>query len=491
MVFYPVNDFGPVMKGLTIGFLGIFHVFTAHFAIGGGFLLCWYQWLAMTGRSQTARKFLDGYFRVLVLVSFVVGALTGVGMWFTTIQVSAQTIGMMIDEFHWLWAVEWTFFCLEVVAGYSFYRYGRHLTDRARMTLLVLYTFAAWNSLFWINGILSFQLTPGEWMESQNLWAGFFNPTFWPSLFYRTIACLTVGSLVAMVLINLAPDYTRHEREELVRWAAWLITPMILMPALGIWFVWAMPADSREWIMGGSMTMTMFLNIAVGSSAIVAAYVILGILRQHLYINTATAIVLCSMAFAATGGGEFVREGVRKPYSIRNVMYSNAIKPDEVEKYRETGLTVHDPYPLRNQGILPQVDGEPHPQLKLGALTYRGQCSICHTVRGTNSLFGLTSSWDEEMMRQNFAKLQHLKPFMPPFSGSAEELEALVQYLNWEFAERPAEWVMPESDPELFAERLGRIREWLKQAGTAPKAGHPLAETDEPSQAATTASRGV
>ncbi len=33
---YPVNDFGPLIKGLAIGSLGIIHVFLAQFAIGGG-----------------------------------------------------------------------------------------------------------------------------------------------------------------------------------------------------------------------------------------------------------------------------------------------------------------------------------------------------------------------------------------------------------------------------------------------------------------------
>ena len=472
-VFYPVNDFGPVMKGLTIGGLGIFHVFTAHFAIGGGFLLCWFQWLAMTGRSSAARKFLDGYFRYLVLVSFVMGALTGVGMWFTSIQVSAPTIGVMIDEFHWLWGVEWTFFCLEVVAGYSFYRYGKNLTDRARLTLLILYTFAAWNSLFWINGILSFQLTPGEWMANHDLWAGFFNPTFWPSLFYRTIACWTVGSLVAMVVINTVEEFSREEKAELIHWAAWLMAPMILMPVLGLWFVIAIPSDSREWILGGSMTMTMFLNIAVGSSAIIAIYVIVGILRNRLYINGATAAVLCAMAFAATGGGEFVREGVRKPYSLRNILYSNAVRPEQVASLRENGLTARDPYPLRHIDRLPKLDGKPHEELRIGSLTYRDQCSICHTIVGANALLDLAGTWDADMRRQNFAKLQHLKPFMPPFAGTAEELEGLVQYLAWEQQHRPTTWPDPHAEPALRERRLNEIRKWLAQAGTAPAAGDP------------------
>ena len=134
---YPVNEFGPVMKGLIIGGLGIFHVFTAQFAIGGGILMCYFQWLAQTGRSRHARAFLDSYFTYLVLWSFVIGAVTGVAMWFTSIQISPRTIGMMIDEFHWVWATEWTFFCLEIVAGYAFYRYAKRLTDRARLTLLI------------------------------------------------------------------------------------------------------------------------------------------------------------------------------------------------------------------------------------------------------------------------------------------------------------------------------------------------------------------
>lgn len=85
-----------------------------------------------------------------MLVSVVLGALTGVSMWFTTIQVGPRTIGLMVDEFHWLWATEWTFFCLEVTAGYAFYRYGPRLPDRTRFGLLATYSVAAWMSLFGI-----------------------------------------------------------------------------------------------------------------------------------------------------------------------------------------------------------------------------------------------------------------------------------------------------------------------------------------------------
>src|SRR5450755_4946230 len=100
---YPVNDYGPLMPGLVMAGVAVVHVFLAQFAVGGGMLLCYFQWLAMTGREPNARHFVAGYFKVLVLVSFVLGALTGVGIWFTAIQISAPTIGAMVTNFHWLW----------------------------------------------------------------------------------------------------------------------------------------------------------------------------------------------------------------------------------------------------------------------------------------------------------------------------------------------------------------------------------------------------
>jgi cytochrome bd-type quinol oxidase subunit 1 len=222
------------VPGLVMAAVAIVHVFLAQFAVGGGILLCYFQWLAMTGRNPYARQFVDGYFKVLVLISFVVGALTGVGIWFTSIQISPRTIGELVLNFHWLWATEWTFFILEIVAGYCFYRYHHRVSDRAAMTLLVLYSFAAWGSLFWINGILSWQLTPGRWLETHYLWDGFFNPGFWPSLLFRTVVAMTLAALVACVVVNTMRGLDRAALTSLINRAAHLMIPMVLMPALGV-----------------------------------------------------------------------------------------------------------------------------------------------------------------------------------------------------------------------------------------------------------------
>jgi hypothetical protein len=455
--YYPVNDFGPVIKGMVIGGLGIFHVFLAQFAIGGGMLMCYFQWLARTGRCSLARPFLDGYFKFLVLISFVVGALTGVGMWFTTIQISPRTIGVMVDEFHWVWATEWTFFCLEVVAGYCFYRCGKNMPDRARMTLLVLYTIAAWFSLFWINGILSWQLTPGEWVADRTVWSGFFNPSFWPSLIFRTIVSITIASLVACVLINTMTSLGREERRELINRASVCLGPMVLMPFLGIWYLRVIPEDSRSWVQGGSAAMTMFMAIAIGASLLIGLYALVGLIWQKLFVSGATATLLLALAFGATAGGEFVREGVRKPFTIREYLYSNSIREDEVAHLREVGCTTGDPFPLRSAATYPTE------QIRTGAKVFRFQCSVCHTIDGVNGLTHLTGTWTTTQKRMNIAQLQRTKPFMPPFAGTPEELEALVQFLSWQHAGTPDHW-----DTSDNGEVLSEIRQWLDEVGTRP-----------------------
>jgi cytochrome bd ubiquinol oxidase subunit I len=453
---YPVNDFGPAMKGMVIGGVGIVHVFLAQFAIGGGALLCYFQWLAQTGREPAARGFLDGYFKALVLVSFVLGALTGVAMWLTSIQVSARTIGLMIDEFHWVWAIEWLFFSVEVAAGYAFYRHGARLSDRARMRLLVAYAIAAWGSLFWINGILSWQLTPGGWLRGGGVWVGFFNASFWPSLVFRTLVAATLAALVACLVINTL-DASREVRRRLIGRAARFLAPMALMPLVALWYLATIPDDSRSWLMGGSIAMTMFVGIAAGASLLIGAYAGIGLIVRRLYVNGATAALLLALAFGATAAGEFVREGARKPYTVRGALYSNSIAPGEVARLRAVGSVADDPWPL--------VDGARYPtaQLALGARVVRAQCSVCHTMDGANALTHLARGWSADQLRMNIAELQRTKGFMPPFAGPPDEVEAVAQLLLWEEAGAPRAW--PET---ADVATRARIAAWLAEAGTGP-----------------------
>ena len=315
--------------------------------------------------------------------------------------------------------------------------------------LSALYSIASWFSLFWINGILSWQLTPG----GEGLWAGFFNPSFFPSLLYRTIVSLTLAALVACAVINVL-DLERDQRRELIGRAAVLLAPMALMPVLAGWYLAVIPDDSRGWLLGGSPAMTLFVAAAAGTSLLIGAYGVVGLLRKRLYINGATALLLLALAFGATAAGEFAREGARKPYTVRGQLYANSITPTEVVELRRTGSAAIDRYPLRER------ERYPSETVAEGARVFRFQCSVCHTVAGANGLVHLAGSWTREQLRINIAKLQLTKPFMPPFAGTATEVEALVEMIEWTRAGEPKVWDQSEPDPDA----LSRIDRYLREA---------------------------
>jgi mono/diheme cytochrome c family protein len=268
---------------------------------------------------------------------------------------------------------------------------------------------------------------------------------------------MSLAALVACLVVNLSAQFDRQEKAEVINKAVHFLLPMVLMPLLGLWFFAAMPADSRSWVLGESIAMTMFMTLGVGASLLIGLYAVVGMASLRLFINGATAALLLALAMAATAGGEFVREGVRKPYTVRNTLYSNSIRQDELALFRQEGAVDRDPYPLMD------ASRYANDQLRLGAKVFRFQCSICHTLDGVNGLTHLTGAWSLEQKRLMIAQLQHTKTFMPPFAGNAEELEALVQLLTWQHDGQPNSWE-PSADPDV----LQRLREYLQEAGTQP-----------------------
>jgi cytochrome bd-type quinol oxidase subunit 1 len=111
----------------------------------------------------------------------VAGALTGVGIWFTISLLSPSATSVLIHSFVFGWGTEWTFFVIEIVALFIYYYTFDRLSVRNHLSIGWIYFGAAWMSLFVVNGIIGFMLTPGAWVENNSFWSGFFNPTGRPS----------------------------------------------------------------------------------------------------------------------------------------------------------------------------------------------------------------------------------------------------------------------------------------------------------------------
>ncbi|MEW5875225.1 MAG: cytochrome ubiquinol oxidase subunit I [Candidatus Zixiibacteriota bacterium] len=428
---YPIFDPGPMGPSTLIAVMAIVHVLIAHFAVGAGIATPWLEARAMRNGDTILAGFLRRYARFLILLSFVGGAVTGVGIWFVVGLISPETISLLIRQFVWGWATEWVFFIVEITSGYVYYFYWDQMKPKAHLTVGIVYAVSAWMSLFIINGILTFMLTPGDWLVTRSFWDGWINPTFWPSLVLRTISALAIAGIFVAVVANLDKSLDREKRRHIIGEGSVFLVPLAIMIPASAWFFAVSPAHASDLALGGAVAMTMFFGFGILASTLVGLYAYFGLIKNKRLINMETALLLTAIALVATGSMEYVREGIRKPWVVYGYMYANGLTRDEITQFNQAGFFASDPVVAREVNVPALTPAEK------GRLIYKVQCQRCHEIDGYNAMRPLVASWTVDMIRENTRVLHRLKPFMPPFGGTDEDLENLVAYLS---TLRSAEW---------------------------------------------------
>lgn len=500
---YPVWDVPA--SGLLIAAVAIVHVFVSHFAVGGGLFLVLAERKARRERDEALLGYVRQHSRFFILLTLVFGAITGVGIWFTIGLVNPQGTSTLINTFVWAWAIEWTFFLAEIAAAMVYYYGWDRLSPRRHEAVGWIYFVNAWLSLVVINGILTFMLTPGDWLTTRQFWDGLLNPTYWPALVARTFAAFGLAGLYAMLTASWIQD--PGLKEKIARYAGWnWIVPMAVVLPLSL--AWYLAAAAGAGIPVGeilgaednslrSLFGVLFAGSATGHPIVLrAAFVALvasaGATVLTLFIVLArarkygppAAAVLMVFGFAAMGGGEWVREGLRKPYVLGGVMFVNGVRlpaPDGVpsppaahaERFGSDRFTVAA---LNESGVLgasawvrpvpPELlapDDYPQRAAHQGQELFRTLCAACHSVDGylairplvrgksADALDGLlarlalpvdatghATAWNDPGLRLKTWRSRR----MPPFTGDARERQMLAAHLALLGGAEPAD-VMP------------------------------------------------
>ncbi len=231
---------------MLIALVAVLHVFVSHFAVGGGFFLVLTENLARRQKDASLLEYCRRHSRFFALLTLVFGAISGVGIWFTIGLVSPEATSTLIHTFVWAWAIEWVFFFVEIAAAIIYYKTWDSLPARDHQIVGWIYFVAAWMSLFVINGILTFMLTPGRWIETQSFWDGMFNPTFLPSLVARTAVCVILAGIFGYITLP-----KQEGREKVARWAAlWMIAGALVLPLSLWWYFARIPQFSRLYLNG-------------------------------------------------------------------------------------------------------------------------------------------------------------------------------------------------------------------------------------------------
>ncbi|MDW7968518.1 MAG: cytochrome ubiquinol oxidase subunit I [Thermoanaerobaculum sp.] len=438
---YPlwIPDIGP---GILIGIVAIAHVLVSHFAVGGGIVMAVVETLAVKRGDAALRQLAKRTSLILILVSTVFGAITGVGIWVTIGLLHPVATSALIHSYVWGWATEWVFFILEVATALAYYATWEKVRPRTHLLLIWLYAFAAFMSLVIIQGIISFMLTPGNWLETKEFVDGFFNPTYLPGLVLRTGICIFLAG--AYMVFAALREQDSNARARLVRLLAALQVVGVLVTYGGYrWWEAALPEAIRALFLGANPKLAALASTRHFLLWMLTAYLVFVIFAWALprAQRWPIAAVSLALAFAFFGGYERLREGARKPFIIRDYMFSNGILVSEIAQLNEQGILSKAKWLMVGQADDP---------LSKGRAVFRAQCAMCHTENGYLSIRKLVEPTDEDMITGILATMKeegeeylsgkyvhkgHIAtdqldyPFMPPLVGTDEEVEALKAYL--------------------------------------------------------------
>jgi len=419
---YPVWYLPETGGGFLIALIAILHVFVSHFAVGGGLYLIYAEKKALREKSQDLLDFTKSHACFFLLLTMVFGSITGVGIWFIIALVNPAATSFLIHNFVFGWAAEWVFFTVEIAAAFVyFYTFGR-MDSATHQKVGWVYFISAWMSLLLINGIIGVMLTPGNWPENFDFWVGFFNPSFFPSLVFRT--CIAI--MIAACYGYLSAAFTNNEdvRKTMTRFSAKLaLTMLVAIVPSGIWYLSVLPAEAYSLVTGKSPTIASVLPWG-GWGIVILLLIMLGagILRPAYNLKPVALLALIS-ALLIMGGFEWTREAARRPYVINEVMYSNGIMKSDVEKLREEGFL---PSTIWAKNRVLTEDN----QIAAGQELFVFQCYSCHTVNGMNNdIIPATKRMSYRALVKYIQKIHEVRYFMPPFAGTEEEGKALAAYI--------------------------------------------------------------
>ncbi len=307
------------------------------------------------------------------------------------------------------------------IAAAIFYYYGwKRMTPRDHVIVGWIYFVFAWLSLFIINGIITFMLTPGRWLATGEFWDGFFNPTFWPSLVLRTGVCLMLACLYALLV---ASRYEAGEfKERTVRYTAgWGIVGLAVTALCEYWYWKAIPAAVTAKALQVMRTPICSIEYSVWLAACIGALVVVfGVLAPRR-LSMAAAALLMALGLAWFGAFEWFRESIRKPYVITGYIYGNGVELAKTASYKKDGYLAQVAYRTGDDG----------------ADLFRHACRSCHTLDGYKALKPAFDGTDRAFIAAIIRSAHLLKGNMPPFLGTAAEADKIADYLSQRLDKRP------------------------------------------------------
>jgi cytochrome bd-type quinol oxidase subunit 1 len=431
---YPLWVTPWVTPGIVLAVIATFHMLPSHLSTSAMWFNIYMERKAYRENRPELLDFVRKYSLFLLIFSYVLGSLSGVGIWYAATVANPRGISGLIHNYVWGWATEWVFFIVEVLGIFIYYYTFGKVDRKTHLKIGWIFAVGSWTTMIVITGILAFMVSPGKWPVTGSFFDGFFNETYWPQLLMRTTLMFAIAAAYAIAVATRLQN--EEVRKTVIKAASrWGVAGTVLGTVLSFWYLRTLPSAAAE--LGASFIPITFKAAIVLSAGLVALYFLFAALKPQT-IKLVPALIAILVVFGGIISAETVRETVRKPYIIPQYMYSNQIIGKDIPS-----KSVKSEVPMINEkGILktaPFVPARLRDAKDSGTVKDAGEmialieCSACHAFfdGGTRPIIQMVRRLELKDIESAEALLDGLDgyPHMPPFAGTESEKKALAAYL--------------------------------------------------------------
>lgn len=443
---WPPIDVPILGRSGLIALIALLHIpFFVNFVMGAPVIAVISEWLG----KRTGNPRYDQFSKHLATMAFVtvgVGAFGGIGLVATNIGLFPRFFAAGAGIFFWPLVLEIGAFLLEAV-GIAVYRYtwDKHKHKTGHLIIGWVAAFGAWLSGFIINGLASFMLTPGKWVQSKQILDAWFNPSFLPSFTHRAVAAFSItGFFMIIYSLWMARRSKTDEEKTYAEWSLryagkWALIATALQFFPGVWYLTSVERGTSlaapegsviPKLLNGQLTFFWFGGIILAATAILLVYFLsvqnpkqglktlgrLGLILSVLLIITTTAFM------------GFTRERSRKPYLVYGVIYGNQMMVDMMKGNAPAAAPPAETNPPQTADETEVGMGDP----AAGQVVFEtGICKACHSLNGDGGSIKALDGVGDRRSAENIRELLGAPPEgMPPFTGSPEEVNNLVAFLS-------------------------------------------------------------
>lgn len=435
---YPTFYMPWIGSAWVMGIIGVIHVVASHTSVGAAWLFAFIETKAYRENKPELLEFIRRFGMFLLVFSYIIGSITGPGIWYAITIASPRGVSGLIHNFVWVWAAEWVYFTVEVIGVYALvYTIGK-IDRRTHLKLTWSFALASWATMLLIVGILSFMMWPGNeaWYNTGSTNDAFYNLNFFAHLGIRTGSMFVMAGAVGILVATRMKEW--ETRRTVTRLLAQIgLAGGFFAAIMFIWYLQTLPDNAQ--VMLRSQLLPQYQGAMLGVLLSTILYLLWAAIKPLQVPSAFAVLMLVWIAVFGVWPEERMRESMRKPYVAGQYIYGNQVIARDVPgkgiKAEVETIAAHGL--LKVNAFVPdrlrQITDEN--RLEAGELLAKMACSNCHALEAGAPLRALPGKFhnasDADLIA-GFIKgpiANGSVPYMPRLKLPEQEAEALAAWL--------------------------------------------------------------